>query len=47
MKAVYYERKGVAAEVLRFSDMPDPEPGPAEVRVRVAVSGLNPSDTKN
>src|SRR3954471_13482960 len=26
--------------------MPDPAPGPGEVRVRVAVSGINPGDTK-
>ncbi len=46
MKAVYYEKKGPAAEVLKFGDLPDPEPGPGEVRVKVVFSGLNPTDTK-
>jgi NADPH2:quinone reductase len=26
--------------------MPAPEPGPGEVRVRLALSGVNPGDTK-
>lgn len=46
MKAAWYERKGVAAEVLRVGELPDPMPGAGEVRVRVRVSGVNPSDTK-
>ena len=46
MKAVWYERKGAAAMVLNYGDLPDPEPGPGEVRVKVQVSGLNPTDTK-
>jgi NADPH2:quinone reductase len=46
LKAVYYERKGPAAEVLRVGDLPDPEPGPGEVRVKVHFSAVNPSDTK-
>jgi NADPH2:quinone reductase len=46
MKAVYYERKGPAAQVLVSGDLPDPEPGPGEVRVKLRFSGLNPTDTK-
>ena len=46
MKAVWYERNGLAREVLTYGDMPDPEPGPGEVRVRLHASGVNPSDWK-
>jgi NADPH2:quinone reductase len=46
MKAVYYEKKGPAAKVLVAGDLPDPQPGAGEVRVKVAVSGVNPTDTK-
>lgn len=46
MKAIWYERKGPAATVLQYGDVPDPEPGPGEVRVKVHVSGVNPTDTK-
>lgn len=46
MRAVWYERKGPAAEVLVAGEMPDPEPAPGEVRVRVAVSSVNPTDVK-
>jgi NADPH:quinone reductase len=46
MLAVWYERQGVAHEVLQFGELPDPEPGPGEVRVRVSYSGVNPGDTK-
>lgn len=47
MKAVWYERKGPAREVLRVGERPLPEPAAGEVRVRVHVSAVNPSDTKN
>src|SRR5262245_14678156 len=46
MRAVWFERKGPAREVLVCGEMPDPAPGIGEVRVRVHVSGLNPTDTK-
>lgn len=47
MKAVWFERKGPAKDVLQVGEMPDPEPDVGEVRVRVHVSGVNPSDTKS
>ena len=46
MKAAWYEKQGPAREVLTVGEMPDPVPGPGEVRIRVAVSGINPGDTK-
>jgi len=46
MKAVYYERKGPAAEVLVVGQLPEPQPGPGEVRVKLRFSGINPTDTK-
>ena len=46
MKAAFYERRGPAREVLQVGEQPTPEPGPGEVRVKIAVSAVNPSDTK-
>jgi NADPH:quinone reductase len=46
MLAAWYERPGPAADVLQVGDMADPEPGRGEVRIRVAISGINPGDTK-
>ena len=46
MKAVYYEQKGSARQVLRSGERPLPEPQAGEVRVRIHVSAVNPSDTK-
>ena len=46
MKAVWFERKGPARDVLVHGEMPAPEPGAGEVRVRLRVSGVNPTDTK-
>src|SRR5688500_16486085 len=46
MRAAWYERKGAAREVLQVGQLRIPEPGPDQVRVRVAISGINPSDTK-
>ena len=46
MRAVWYECFGQAEDVLIAGDKPDPRPGPGEVLVRIAVSGINPVDTK-
>lgn len=46
MRAVFYERCGPAADVLRLGETPAPAPGPNEALVRVHVSGVNPHDVK-
>ena len=46
MLASWYDRQGPAVEVLQLGELPDPEPDQNEVRVRMAVSGVNPGDTK-
>ena len=46
MKAAWYEQRGPAGDVLTIGEMDAPEPGPGEVRVQVALSGINPGDTK-
>src|SRR5437764_143189 len=46
MRAAWYEQPGPAAEVLQVGEMAEPEPNPGEVRVRVALSRVNPGDTK-
>jgi NADPH2:quinone reductase len=46
MRAVWFEKKGPAREVLVVGEMPDPVPDVGQVRIRVSVSGVNPSDTK-
>src|SRR5580692_720206 len=46
MKAVWFEKKGAARDVLVYGEMADPAPDAGQVRVRVHVSGMNPSDTK-
>jgi NADPH2:quinone reductase len=46
MRAIWYDRQGLAREVLEIGELPDPEPGPGEVRVRLRYSGVNPGDTK-
>src|SRR5271156_4523806 len=46
MRAAWYEKQGLARDVLVVGEMPDPPPGPGEVRIRIAVSGINPGDTK-
>jgi D-arabinose 1-dehydrogenase-like Zn-dependent alcohol dehydrogenase len=46
MNAAWYEKQGLAPDVLVIGTMPDPEPGPGEVRIRVAASGINPGDIK-
>lgn len=47
MKAVWYEERGAARDVLRIGELPRPEPGPGEVLVRIHASGVNPSDVKS
>src|SRR3712207_5393389 len=47
MKAVWYERRGAARDVLQFGDMEAPDPQPGEVLVRIHATGINPSDTKS
>jgi NADPH2:quinone reductase len=44
MRAVWYERQGPAAEVLRLGELPTPQAGPRQVRVRLQASGVNPAD---
>lgn len=46
MRAAWYERKGVARDVLTLGEMDDPRPLAGEVRIRVAASGVNPGDVK-
>lgn len=46
MRAVWYERKGPARDVLVAGEHPTPVPAAGEVRIRVAVSGVNPGDVK-
>ena len=45
MRAIWYDRHGPAAEVLRRGERPDPVPAPGEVRVKLHASGVNPADT--
>jgi NADPH2:quinone reductase len=46
MKAAWYEKQGVAREVLVVGEMDEPQPQAGEVRIRVAASGVNPGDVK-
>ena len=46
MQAAWYEKNGLATEVLMVGELPDPAPGPGEVRVRLHASAVNPSDVK-
>lgn len=46
MRAVFYERKGPADEVLHVGELADPVLNPGDVLVRVHASAINPSDTK-
>ena len=46
MKAAWYEKQGVARDVLTVGEMDDPQPLAGEVRIRVAFSGVNPGDVK-
>lgn len=44
MRAVWYEKRGPANEVLILGKKPTPKPGPGEVLIRVFASGVNPAD---
>jgi NADPH2:quinone reductase len=46
MRAAWYERGGLAREVLTVGETDDPRPGPGEVLVRLRASGINPGETK-
>ncbi len=46
MKSVYYERFGIAEDVLVVGDLADPVPKAGEVSVRLHATGVNPSDVK-
>lgn len=46
MIGAWYDRQGPAAQVLKVGELPAPEPAAGEVRVKVALSGINPGDTK-
>jgi putative PIG3 family NAD(P)H quinone oxidoreductase len=43
MRAITLDQPG-GPEVLRISDLPDPEPGPGEVLVKVTAAGVNRAD---
>jgi NADPH2:quinone reductase len=47
MRAAFYEKNGVAREVLKLGEIETPRPGPGEVRVKLTTSGVNPSDVKS
>ena len=47
MLAARYPTAGPRAGVLEIAEIDQPSPGPGEVLVRVAVSGVNPTDTKS
>ncbi|WP_210546188.1 NADPH:quinone reductase [Rhodoferax sp. PAMC 29310] len=46
MKAAWYEKFGVASEVIQVGEFDKPTAGHGEVLVRMKTSGVNPSDTK-
>lgn len=46
MRASLYTGTGLARDVLRIVDIPDPRPAADEVLVRVHASGINPADVK-
>src|SRR5580658_4176753 len=46
MKAAWYEKQGLAGDVLIVCEMKDPQPLAGELRIRIAFSGVNPGDVK-
>jgi NADPH2:quinone reductase len=47
MLAAWYERNGVACDVLQVGELACPEPAAGEVRIKLYASGVNPSDVKS
>jgi NADPH2:quinone reductase len=45
MRAIWYTRQGVPAEVMQFGEQPSPHAGAGEVRVRLHASAVNPADS--
>ena len=46
MRAAFYERTGLAQDVIVIGALESPQPSTGEVLVRVHASGVNPSDVK-
>lgn len=46
MKAAWFNKFGIARDVLEMGEWKEPEPQEGEVKIRVYASGVNPSDTK-
>lgn len=46
MRAITYDRFGLAEEVLMLEDLPTPNLAPGEVLVKLHTSGVNPSDIR-
>jgi NADPH2:quinone reductase len=44
MKAVWYDKRGPAREVLQYGELPTPKPERNQVLIRIHASGVNPSD---
>ena len=44
MKAVWYTKTGIAADVLQVGELDNPIPVAGEVLVKIKASGINPSD---
>jgi NADPH2:quinone reductase len=46
VRAAWYDRQGLARDVLEVGDIEAPKPNDGEVRVRLSLSGVNPGDVK-
>lgn len=44
MKSIVFEQTGKPADILKSTEVPQPEPGPNEVRIKVIASPINPAD---
>ena len=47
MKALVFEQYGKAEQVLKLTDLPEPEVSEGEVKVKMLMSPVNPSDIYN